>query len=193
MGKHQAVAIVVKMLKNSESYSTLMNWEDPHCYSIIMQPFTISPMINMTDIAGSIKRSKAKLKEIEDFPKFIEYSLFTEHPFPFFERYDKETNTQLFIDVAKLTKSCTFDGTVLNFGLGPRSCLGRLFAKEFLIGFFMPIIEHEDKFMPDKNHKYSGRVNDNIFSLKETVYQLKMFCKVITKLVWEKNIASHFA
>ncbi len=199
--KQLAVDTIVKILKKSTTYRNVLNWDDPVCYSVVMQPFVISPMINMSDIAGAMKRNIGQISEMKDFGKFIEVSLFKEHPFPVLERYDKETNTQLFINLLELRKECSFDGTLLNFGMGPRACLGRLFAKEFLIEFFMPLMcgktqmknsvnesNMSKQFCPELNHFYSGRQNDNIINFRETFYQMITFFGIIIHLAVKRVI-----
>jgi hypothetical protein len=93
------------------------------------------------------------------------------------ERYDKKTNTQIFIDFANLKNYKDGDYKSLNFGHGIRSCLGRSYAKIFLKQYFEPINKLKN-FKPQIGHLYSGRDNDN-FNLYEFMYQLNTLLQVV--------------
>lgn len=113
--KQRSCDIVVDILKQSK-YKSLLNWEEPESYSILMQPLVISPMINMSDIAVSLK--KYKDTKFENYDDFVEHCIYLEHPFPFLERYDKKTNTQIFIDFANLKNDKETDFRSFNFRHG---------------------------------------------------------------------------
>lgn len=188
--KYKAVELIVEIAYMSK-FKDLYDWKDPKCYSIIMQPFIISPMINMSDIAVQIKDN---LKEYEKICKmnkndinsailnFIDYCIFINHPFPLLERYDKELNIHYFLDMSKMneildnsrTNDDRIDYSVMNFGMGVRSCLGRHLAKAFFSSFFTSELINSNNFNPKINHLYSGRDNDNS-DLFQSIYTLKIF------------------
>jgi len=174
--KKESVSLVVNLIKQSK-YSKLFDWDKPIFYSIIMQPFVISPMINMSDIAVNIGKYYNNRKNLESFEEFVEYCIYVDHPFPFLERFDSNTNTHILIDLTNLKHNSNFDGKLLNFGMGKRSCLGRVFAKEFLNSFFKNLSVYHS-FKPNENHLYSGRDNDKV-NLNQSLYQIKTILKVI--------------
>ena len=169
--KQMVVDIVVKLLNKSKRYYNIFpDWTQPECFSVVLQPFIISPMINVSDIAVSIEKYASNYNK-KDINSFIDYCILMEHPFPMLERYDASTNTQIFINLSEL-KDARF-----NYGYGPRACLGRLYAIEFLKEFFQPILNlNYENFKPKVNHLYSGRDNDRS-NLKESFYQVKYFLK----------------
>ena len=182
--KQDSVDILVDLLEKSVRYSSVFSdWSKAEYFSVVMQPFIISPMINVSDIAVTVKKHLYKLKEFNnDTNSFIEYVIFIAHPFPILERYDKKTNTQIIIKLSDLKSD-----EKLNYGYGPRTCLGRSYAREFLKEFFTPIILKKSEtlnYMPEKNHLYSGRDNDK-GNFAESIYQLKALTKIIFKLVME--------
>ena len=81
------------------------------------------------------------------------------------------------------------DGSVLNFGMGIRGCLGRVYAREFINSFFENLLEEEKLFFPKLGHLYSGRDNDN-GSLSESVYQIKVLFNVLKDEI-RRNISSY--
>jgi hypothetical protein len=182
--KQESVDIIVGLLKKNEKYKNLFNdWSQPEFYSVIMQPFIISPMINVSDIAVTVKKYINKYKEANfEINAFIDHCIFVAHPFPLLERYDKKTNTQIFINLGDFIQDEKY-----NYGYGPRACLGRLYAREFLKEFFEPILINNESinYMPEKMHLYSGRDNDN-GDLKESLYQLKSLGKILFGLFMER-------
>jgi hypothetical protein len=170
------ITSIVDILKKSK-YTNLFEWEKPECYSILMQPFIISPMINIADIACSLKNEKQNYKGDKEFDSYLENCLFLEHPFPLLERYIKETNTQWFANTRTMDFCDKKDAAKINFGIGMRSCLGRIYARELLRNLFEDMI-NEDFFKPDVEHQYSGKSNDNPdFSV--SVYQMKILVKLL--------------
>jgi hypothetical protein len=182
--KHEAINLIVNILQKSK-FNKLFDWNKPECYSVIMQPFIISPMINMSDIAVSLKNFQIDLNSHKTSLEYIESCLFKSHPFPILERYDASTNTQIFIDMRKLTEMKDIEGTAINFGLGVRSCLGRVYARQFLNYYFSTDMINSSLFDPKKNHLYSGRDNDNT-NLKEGIYQIIIVIKVVIKEVYKR-------
>lgn len=211
--KTKAVTNIVEIFKKSK-YSNLLNWDDKLNYSIFMQPFIISPMINMSDIAVSFEKYKSLYLEYKNnsyyenkvfktsqeslLNRYIEYCICINHPFPVLERYDEQTNTQVFIDMLKLkteieTKAkseVSFgefpDYSLFNFGYGMRGCLGKAIAKAFLPNMFNEKMIFDKKFKPGKNHLFSGRDND-VTSYSESLYQVVNFILLVFS-IFKSNI-----
>ena len=181
--KQESVDIIVDLLKKNEKYKNVFSdWCLPEHFSVIMQPFIISPMINVSDIAVSVKQNMSKLAQFNhDTDNFIDYAIFAAHPFPVLERFNKKTNTQIFIKITDLGEE------KYNYGYGPRACLGRLYAREFLKEFFQPILQNNKtiNFMPESGHLYSGRDNDN-GNISESLYQLKTMARIFSRLIFER-------
>lgn len=196
--KYKSVNLIIEIL-NKSKFKDLHDWKDPKCSSIVMQPFVISPMINMSDIAVQIKENLDKYETIcklntsksqDNMMFFINYSLLINHPFPLLERYDKDLNLHYFLNMSRMKEildnsisdSEEKDYSIMNFGMGIRSCLGRHIAKTFLSNFFDKELIYSNSFIPNFNHLYSGRDNDN-FSIYESIYTFMTFIKCIIMVI----------
>lgn len=174
--KVDLINTIIEILKKSK-FKNLLDWEKPENYSIIMQPFIVSPMINFADISVAMKNNLDQYDKSEEFLGFLDHCLFVEHPFPIIERYNKDTNTQYIIDQRIMKETFPIEDKkevmkTLNFGTGIRSCLGKYFAKELFKNFFIDLIE-KDFFQPHVGHLYSGRSNDKE-SFSESCYQISL-------------------
>jgi len=182
--KQEAIDIMVHLMNNNSKFkSTFPEWKKPEYYSALMQPFIISPMINVSDIAVSVKNNLPVYEHMnKDINLFIDHCIQISHPFPMLERYDSQTNTQIFIDLAALEE--TEKSYLFNYSYGPRACLGRLIAREFLGKFFKTIIDLGDgiDYKPTEQHLYSGRDNDK-GNINESLYQLKIVSGIIIDLI----------
>jgi len=176
--KVEAINSIINILKQSK-FKDLFDWDNPECFSFIMQPFVVSPMINISDIAVSLKNQMKDLDKYDEFLGYLDHCLFEEHPFPLIERYIEETNTQFFVDLRDMKKHFEEKeaAKVLNFGLGIRGCLGKYYAKEFIKNFFEDMLK-EEFFRPLEGHLYSGRNNDKE-NFQESIYQIKLIGGII--------------
>jgi hypothetical protein len=183
--KRKTVDWIIDLI-NQSKYRQLYEeeWSKPEYYSIILQPFIISPMINMSDIAVS-----AHMRPELSINELIHYY----HPFPILERYISEDisicadgvspllikgNTQVFIPLDQVEQFERYDPKVWSpFGFGPRKCSGTQYAIAFLTAF-LAYYKNNPKFVPQKNHKYSGRNNDNL-SFRESIYLLIIIIKLL--------------
>jgi len=182
--KRKTVDWIIDLI-NQSKYRQLYGeqWSKPEYYSIILQPFIISPMINVSDIAVS-----AHMRPELSINELIHYY----HPFPILERYISKDivicadgispllikgNTQVFIPLDQIGQLERYDPKVSSpFGFGPRKCSGTQYAIAFLTEF-LTYYKNNPNFVPRKDHQYSGRNNDNL-SFRESIYQLIIIVKL---------------
>lgn len=152
--KNGAVNEIKRIIQNSK-------WKDEseniYFYSIILQSFVISPMINVADIMACF-----------DFDKDINDNIELNHPFPMLERFI-HPNTQVFIPTDTLK--------ILAFGYGVRKCPGRMYATILLNEIKSNAINMNYKWHPTLKHKYSGRNNDYDISINAFLYTIHVLCK----------------
>ena len=183
--KMNAINIILNYIKNDNKLYLIFNedWEKPEYYSIILQPFIISPMINVSDIMVSVQsllsQSLISTHEVIN-NNLINKIIYSYHPFPILERFNPLTNTQYFIPLDKLATFHNYSNLYKNlvFGVGPRRCSGKLYAYVILNKFIDMYFKNQKKINPLLNHKYSGRNNDN-FNFKESLYMGKILLKLL--------------
>ena len=183
--KVNAINIILNYIKNNNKVYLIFNenWEKPEYYSIILQPFIISPMINASDIMVSVQSllSKSLISSDEVINNnLINKIIYSYHPFPILERFDPSTNTQYFLPLDQLTTFNNYSDLYKNvvFGTGPRRCSGQLYAYVILNKFIGVYFKNQKKFNPLLNHKYSGRNNDK-FNIRESLYMGKILLKIL--------------
>lgn len=182
---------IEKLLKPSKLWLIFGdNWYEPEYYSLLLQPFIISPCINMGDIACAI----------DSYPALeVEASIRLLHPFPIFERYVE-------------TDVCNPDGTLLVaggtqvvmftndfntadsdpnwpiFGSGFRSCAGAKYASILIHSmkneWMKPTISSRNIFQPKVGHFDSGRHNDN---QSTTISEKLYFANTIMKALFRSR------
>ena len=135
--------------------------DDIYSISVILQPFIISPAINVSDVAVNW-----------DLDKTIEANIVKNHPFPILER-------EVVID-GKIFQAFipTDELKILPFGYGIRQCTGKVIAVKFLETFFTRLME-QNIYKPCENHLFSGRDNDSSCSMEETLFQLRMLIRAL--------------
>ena len=182
--KKKAIQIMINIINNNSKIYDIFgsHWENPKYYSVIMQPFIISPMINIPDILCNVELLLQQKKlNITDEVNYtlIDKCIYSYHPFPILERYDPITDTQYFISLDNLVNFDNFDKktNILVFGSGIRKCAGSQYAYQILQPFIKSYFDniHYNQcinFSPIQNHVYSGRINDNDFD----IYQLTYMC-----------------
>lgn len=185
--KVNAINIILNYIKNNNKIYLIFNenWEKPEYYSIILQPFIISPMINASDIMVSVQSllSKSLISSDEVINNnLINKIIYSYHPFPILERFDPSTNTQYFLPLDQLTTFNNYSDLYKNlvFGTGPRRCSGQLYAYVILNKFIDVYFKNQKKINPLLNHKYSGRNNDK-FNIRESLYMGKILLKILFK------------
>ena len=183
--KVNAINIILSYIKNNNNIYLIFNedWEKPEYYSIILQPFIISPMINVSDIMVSVQSllSQSFISNHEIITNnLINKIIYSYHPFPILERFDPLTNTQYFLPLDQLTTFHNYSDLYKNlvFGTGPRRCSGQLYAYVILHKFIDVYLRNQTKFNPLLGHKYSGRNNDK-FNLTESLYMGKILLKLL--------------
>ncbi len=183
--KLATIKIILDLIKSNEKVYNIFgeNWKKPEYYSVILQPFIISPMINISDIMvnAQILIDKSLINNSDQVStELINKIIYSYHPFPILERFEPETSTQYFIPLDKLTNFYNYNDNNKNlvFGTGVRKCAGQMYAYSFLKSFLTIYFKNKTKFNPLLNHKFSGRNNDS-FNIDETIYMAKVLAKIL--------------
>ncbi|KAJ1569858.1 hypothetical protein HK096_000107 [Nowakowskiella sp. JEL0078] len=168
-----AVELLKEIIRQSEIWELFgEDWMKPEYFSLIMQPFLISPAINFSDVAVSLHEDDSNVSLLD--------TLRRAHPFPILERVldidfsekdsmgneisiSKETHVIIFLD-----KQQTYE--MSPFGVGPRACLGMKHALAILKPLKQAMKEHPKSFNPKSGHKWSGRDNDGVGTMAENFY-----------------------
>jgi hypothetical protein len=182
--KQAGIDVILAVIRSRPAVYKIFGeqWQEPEYYSVVMQPFIISPMINVADIAVTVGDQLAR--QAPGSPRTIDESFLSRcialaHPFPVLERYEAETNTQYFIPLDELTMPLE-EQEKLVFGFGDRRCLGASIAMTLMKSLFGRILERNElRFEPRVRHLYSGRNNDGNDSVPEILYQFKSIAKLI--------------
>jgi len=179
--KEAAVAVVLCLLRaDAKKLWPLFGerWCEPRYYSLILQPFLLSPCINVGDIAVTL-RAQPKLS--------LDEAIRVAHPFPIFERFMRtdvkgadgrvavKAGTQVIVFTSDLSAA---DAVWPVFGCGPRACAGTNLALALMRPLHATLRELE-QFRPSLNHRYSGRNNDGAVGFAETLYFLKTVLPVV--------------
>ncbi|KAI9986676.1 hypothetical protein PInf_025631 [Phytophthora infestans] len=164
-------------------------WAEPEYYSLILQPFILSPAINLTDVAVVVKEWAKTTSATEPITlEIIRQCVCSAHPFPVVERYfpsgdaamNIAPNTHVLIPLDEMAGDAFAAGVDLTFGAGSRVCVGRHMAMKAMLGLFTDCMVRSDKFQPRLNHKYSGRHNDGEETAIETLYQVQFVVRTLT-------------
>ena len=176
--KARAVAATISLIRGHAALWSLFGerWSTPRYYSLIMQPFLLSPAINVGDIAVTL----ARRPELS-----VEEAIRSAHPFPILERFVREdvvtgdgrtlvrAGTQVIVFTSDLAGE-----TWPPFGAGPRACAGTSLALALLRPMHASLRSHP-LFQPDKGHRYSGRNNDGAISVREALYFARIILPVV--------------
>lgn len=186
-------------------------WFSDEYWSLLLQPFFISPAINITDIAITLtcKEFKEEFQlsggSSHDFDmERILCAINYKHPFPIFERWFPhglkygeqfiiEPNTHCFVPIDEIGRNCCNRNATNSywsaFGAGKRACGGRDIAMTLCTNIFRVLLTHqrsEEKFKPWIEHNYSGRDNDFKETLSQTFHQVMRLVQISWKLVRQR-------
>jgi hypothetical protein len=189
--KQRAIDWIVSELSRSSRYSDLHDWREPRFYSLILQPFIISPSINLCDIAVSLQQQNGQ--------RSFKRAIHENHPFPMLERFVEvdvfdpasghllvAAGTHVFIPLDEMGTLHPFDSTGTrfpSFGAGVRICSGLDMMNALLPVLFAPSLIESDLFVPVENSMHSGRQKDGQETFGEMIYQVKTIASVIWSLM----------
>jgi hypothetical protein len=187
--KQRTVKLFLSLLKEADNslwdvYGD--KWNEPEYYSLILQPFIISPSINVGDTLVALHMSPPGTS--------LDTAMRLYHPFPLFERYvdhdisldggktvaiKAHTQVEMFLsDFRDSTKWPVF-------GAGERICAGRHLAMPFL-KLLVAELSPLPNFDPLKNHLYSGRSNDDTLTLAQSLYFVKTIGSIIAERFYHR-------
>ncbi len=155
--KARAIAVVVDDLLLNSSLWPLFGerWREPAFYSLIMQPFLLSPCISIGDIMVAIQMQPSLS---------IDSAIRMMHPFPILERWLEQP---LILDgrevIPARTQVIMFTSAFLEhsfewniFGAGPRACVGANFAAPLLRMLAERLPLAGMRYQPERRHRFSG-------------------------------------
>ena len=158
-------------------------WLEPDRFSLILQPFLISPIINVGDVMCAMSTSSLSL----------DMALNKMHPFPLWERFVSEDiiDDKGSIMVAKGTHTIIFPSDVCPivsiFGAGERKCAGIFIAKPLMEEMASALSSCHDRFQPHQGHKYSGRHNDSNMTIWELSYMVRKVLVTVLGMWWRSS------
>lgn len=196
--KQEAIAFFIEhLLKPSKLWAVFgEKWYDAEYHSLLLQPFIISPCINMGDIACAM----------HSYPQLeAEACIRLMHPFPIFERYVESdvfdhdgtlvvsggTQVVMFTSDFNTVGSDPSSSSWSIFGSGIRSCAGAKYALILINSMRNDWVKAGEEqnttrvvsnaiFQPEVGHKDSGRHNDNQpTTFSENVYFVSTIAKAL--------------
>eukprot|EP00048_Salpingoeca_helianthica_P016276 m.231418 g.231418 ORF g.231418 m.231418 type:complete len:523 (-) comp18356_c0_seq1:24-1592(-) len=156
--KADAVNVVLSLIRRSSLWELFgEQWAEPAYYSLILQPFLISPAINVADVMVTVSNLTKEERSSFDVKQIIALA----HPFPILERRiaDDRFSTQ---GLPRGTHVIIFTSDLQVpsvFGAGRRVCAGA----DLALSLLEPLVAAPPEL-------YSGRDNDSNLSLAEMWY-----------------------
>ena len=149
--------------------------------SIYIQPFIISPMINISDLFASLPKFLQETNISIHSDKLLVELLDYQHPFPLLERISIHSfnnikkGDHVFFAVDDNEKLLRKEKSGIRFGNGSRGCPGQNLAIMLFQGMVKELYNNDENiFCPSVNHYYSGRTNDNY-----SFYKIKSLLKLL--------------
>lgn len=184
-------------------------WREREAYSAVLQPYIISPAVNVIDIFIALEAlcdlpaqaqrwvQQGYTASREDIQAHLLEAMRLKHPFPLLERL--HGRTQYFVPLDSLFQEGTPAGRFspgdwqgpggthahpadfVPFGIGPRRCPGRQIALGALGALLFNLVSSPElDFQPATNHRDSGRLHDNVPSpLTESLHS---FWRIVSAL-----------
>jgi hypothetical protein len=171
-------------------------WSDPAYYSLLLQPFFLSPAINVSDVAVTMRHLKGKSRGLEG-ADLINHALDISHPFVILERYLEHglysstseqlipPKTHVFVPMDVMNSD-----NLIRFGAGARKCPGQHYAMAIMQAIFRPSVLEHVKFQPEKGHVFSGRDQDGQESMTELLYQGRLIIKLFWNQICSNSVFS---
>lgn len=199
--KERLVEWFLNQIPDSPLYDVFGDkWKDPEFYSCYLQPFLISPSINVCDIAVAVTDIHHSSTEKMTTIDMIYLALQTQNPFPVLERYLPDglqlenltipPNTQAFIaldDLGRRDIQADPQYRLLVFGNGARSCPGKSIALNMMTALFTEETLSSPLWQPRANHKYSGRNNDGGETPQQVLYLLGIVLKAMIDVACQRT------
>ena len=190
--KQKAIDVLLQLLRNSPLWDVYKErWADPECFSILMQPFVISPVINVQDIMIAVQLETERLGNQEEIT--LEKALRAHHPFPILERFvDKDIVINGTVVVPAKTQCIMFTNDFTEstawplFGAGLRMCAGAHIAMPLLKTFITELVP-SSQFDARSGHRHSGRHNDGQMSFSEAMYFFKTIVRALLRAPLREN------
>lgn len=155
-------------------------WRQPRYYSLLMQPYLISPCINLSDIAVALAAAPPGAS--------ADQAVRLMHPFPILERLVEAPILHPAtgaVAVPAGAHAVMFTSDLAHapppfpiFGAGPRACPGGPLMAPVLALMQAKLVGCP-RFQPLRGHASSGRHNDANWSLAESLY----FAKTVLPLL----------
>lgn len=181
--KAAALALVLRLVRAAPRLHAVFGerWAEAEYLSLLMQPYLLSPTINVGDIAVAMRRHP----ELS-----VEEAIREMHPFPILERFcaadvllsDGRLVVRAGTQVIMFTNDFRGPTSELPpFGAGARACAGTSLALALLRPMHATLRRHA-AFAPEKGHRYSGRNNDGAASWAESAYFVRTVLPVVLGL-----------
>ncbi|KAI9350045.1 hypothetical protein DFJ73DRAFT_959863 [Zopfochytrium polystomum] len=200
--KQRLVAWFLDQVRDSRLYAVFgEKWRDPECFSCYVQPFLISPAINVCDIAVAVTQLRQTLRDGAKTATadLIYLALQTQNPFPVLERFLPDgleaeglsiaPNTQAFIaldDLGRRDLAADPQYRSIVFGSGPRSCPGKFIALSMMTALFSEATLSSPLWQPTHGHRFSGRNNDGRETPLQVVYLAGVVARTVACAAWQR-------
>ena len=194
--------------------SPIINFSDIFCeVSLLLQNNQIYQE-KLSKLALNKQLEETNKGENNLYTAIIYESLRLKHPFPLIERdltmdvtdgnIVLHKGTHVIIELDSFVQNQKFhpenwsnsdyykENFWILFATGPRMCAGRMLAIQVLETILRELVKIKggdfEKLKMWRNHKISGRNNDNTHSFSESIFQIKLFFKVFKEILMKKIV-----